>query len=838
MKPSVWVVALAAILSPPARADDAPAAVASTNDAGPPRGFFVEAVLGTSLLGLGWSKNTFNVTGFEYPATVRFGALLANNMEASGSLGLSGSWAPVAGQSYFDAVLGGELKTSWGSLGPFHTYALTGLNAGVLLDTYGTSPEVGLNLGFGGKYFITRHWALGGEVGLRPKVIFAPSSSTFSYGPEFQSGIYLALTGTWLPPPPAPPGQAAAPTPDKSQEQDKPKCLAYVTDGWFEPSQGVWQDDPTVEDRPSKQLSRQDLEGAAYQAELDMVAGKDTLLFGVHHYRHAGTQTTVDSRDSLVLKGYSNCTELTSVKLKVTLREGIVPKELFVTPVSAQVPLDGQAGPKTLSWEVRIPAPRGIPEKPFRFDSPLPYELKAELVRDTGLSTGLFMSVFGRTQVLRGPTVSFVPVQLGVADPSVAAAAQKLALESSRRLPDFLPLPPEGLPAVVKPAFDLSGASLGIKWLEDRKEEAAAAAVMNALNTAAFLEDADRVVGVVSKKDLLTFLASAPPTPTKGRVKPSALKLPHAGTQLSSKVVLVAADEPVETVAHELLHTLPDGWSDDEMVQECGRAYHNREDASANGVRIDTDGAPAARERKSGMTPVMGPGAPPSGSWLSQCTYAHVLKELEGGPPDPPVVLVRAVLLRDGANTKGAILPLYTLWGHTDARIMKPGGYSIVVRDDNGVELNHYGFTPKWTDIETGGQRHVLSVAYRIAWRPDIDTIELTGPSGAVLDRKKFSSKEPTVELESPKDKALVKVSGGKVHVKWRGSGDSDRALAYTVVYSADGGKTFTTLQSESPATEVDFTPAAGVAKHFIRVTVTDGTRSSTVEARVTISGP
>ena len=44
--------------------------------------------------------------------------------------------------------------------------------------------------------------------------------------------------------------------------------------------------------------------------------------------------------------------------------------------------------------------------------------------------------------------------------------------------------------------------------------------------------------------------------------------------------------ESWDTVAHELVHTLPEGWAGDEMEEECGRNYHNKSDRIVNGEVI------------------------------------------------------------------------------------------------------------------------------------------------------------------------------------------------------------------------------------------------------------
>jgi hypothetical protein len=113
-------------------------------------------------------------------------------------------------------------------------------------------------------------------------------------------------------------------------------CLTYVTDGWFSPTQAVWQDDPSFEDKPRKQLTRRPGTDVIYDAELPMVKDKDTLLFGAHHYRLNGQQVIVDSRDFIVLKGMTNCTVPVPVKMKFTLQNAAGSKTLYTSPTVAR----------------------------------------------------------------------------------------------------------------------------------------------------------------------------------------------------------------------------------------------------------------------------------------------------------------------------------------------------------------------------------------------------------------------------------------------------------------------------------------------------------------------
>jgi hypothetical protein len=113
------------------------------------------------------------------------------------------------------------------------------------------------------------------------------------------------------------------------------------------------------------------------------------------------------------------------------------------------------------------------------------------------------------------------------------------------------------------------------------------------------------------------------------------------------------------------------------------------------------------------------------------------------------------------------------------------------------------------------------------------------GPNGKVLDKRKLSTRDPSVEFEAPKDKHEAPVQDGKIHVVWRGKGDSDtQPLFYSVLYSSDDGATYTTQSFEQTQTQWDVSVDSKATRHRIKVTATDGSRSGNKELRVTTPGP
>jgi len=624
----------------------------------------------------------------------------------------------------------------------------------------------------------------------------------------------------------------------KPYGQSVERCQVYVTEGWFEPTQGVWQDDPDFEDRPRKQLTRLPGDDVHYEAELPLTVDRDTVLFGVHHYRKDGEKVTVDSRDTIVLRGQSNCTVAEPVKLDFTLHTPGVLRRIWLSPVLSQVPLSGPPAVRFSPWEVQLKVGEGLPaDHTFKPTVDLRHLLVAELVRENGAGTGLQMTVEFHPVYMSGPKVHFVPVLLTPFDsPSeeeaLHALTEALAEETAKKTPDLFPLTPGSLPTFVKGLRNFSEADIPSKWFSFRRSDATVAALNDTLAASTFLDGAGRVAVVLRRKDFVSLFgegaagmtvdSSVHATPKGPQEK---ARLGQART-LSWKVMLMPSTETWDTVAHELLHTLPEGWAESEMKRECGRAYHNESLPIANGIRLTQDGVAGERQRRNALIPLMGPSTPQNELWITQCTYEHLTRELAAGPPDPPVLLVRAFVSQDGR--KGELRPSYDLMGNSDLAPGKGGPWAFVLRDEKGLELGRYPFTPRFKDIETQTPRQMTSVVYRVPQLPGLARVELLGPGG-VLDRQGRSVQAPTLRILAPSEGEKLTASQGKVRITWEGGALAGRTLLYSVSYSTNGGKDFLGQSFERKEASWDVRIDPKAKTHQVKVMATDGSRSAEV---------
>jgi hypothetical protein len=267
-------------------------------------------------------------------------------------------------------------------------------------------------------------------------------------------------------------------------------------------------------------------------------------------------------------------------------------------------------------FTVRIAAAQGVPRaRTFQFDFGAHYEISAVLSPTDPAQRGIIdgrVTVRGEVHEQPPLHVLVVPVRLGLElpdDPArVTSIDPELVANSARtEVGDYLPVPVGGVTATVAPVLDLrslawdpADRTANTKLLEQQLQPY--------VHSARGSPGVTRVVAVLSARD----------TQVTDAANYGAL----AGTQL-----IYGRSETLEqanALAHEIAHTIPKSWSDDEMVRDCGQNFHNQaghRKKVAHGLRLLKSGAPV-RQRMDGES-IMS-----SGPWIDQCTYNNVARGL------------------------------------------------------------------------------------------------------------------------------------------------------------------------------------------------------------------
>ena len=537
-------------------------------------------------------------------------------------------------------------------------------------------------------------------------------------------------------------------------------CPATEVEGSFEPTQGVWQDAPTFADGPGRRLTRIEGRGhPAYRAELPMVRGRPTMLFGVDR---VADEVPINSRMNFVLKGIGHgaMTGL-GFPYEFTKTDATGTTELARGGIGPLPVIRGGGdctGPNTTPFEISMPvffrAAPGTPVvAPFTFDAAGFYTLTWEV--GLGFRDNLKVTVEGTVVETENLNISIVPVILpdinpltGImtsvpADsPSIAqlqAFANRVESDTRNYLGDFFPLLPPFHPVVSQPprVWDLTrifreaerivkARSPGISALDLNAQRATTARglVNRRLANTATPSGLDRIIVVMLESDFQTLRRASG----------------VAATTFNQKVAYVPSGvlrwkfEPIHTVAHELGHTMPYSWGAAQMDAECGQDYHNDYLMSvAYGYRMLRGGVFVADADSliSAAQSFMGPALRMTDTreaWVDQCTYANLVKELQA-VPDPPVILVSGLLRREGGAISGDLFPLYQLDSTVGLESGGEGDMTIVLRDTNAAELGRYPFAAIW-DVPHGPPLDLIAFSHTVPDLPGVARIDLEGPAG------------------------------------------------------------------------------------------------------------
>jgi len=615
-------------------------------------------------------------------------------------------------------------------------------------------------------------------------------------------------------------GDTTGDTTGKSTGETRPVGIA--TAGWFEPCQGVWQDDKNFPDKPTKQLTK--LSDTSYKAELKMVLGRHTKLYGLRDDKHT----------MIVIKGETNRSIEVDVRFRFTLTEnGKPPRVLYIEPAPHnKAYVDGPVDKSIHKFNATLNAYDGIGltnlNNSWQFTATGPYTIVADLIKPDGSSTGLSVSVFGDVVKTLPPKVYFYPMIWNEPNGNMHDALADLKKTTKRlsdacadNIPIYYPLADKDFHTEALDAIDYTDEIKRIdgKWsiwdasfTDDWRVVNVLPRLARKLSTMAYQEKTGRIVCVLPRPDFKAI---------KG------MEDAAASTE-TQKVIFVPDTTSYSTIAHEYVHTTPFLWSSDEMEKELELDYHNGKDKNyADGAEI-FDGS--FEKRENDKPAIMGPNG--LDKWITQGTYWHLINEFLN-PHDPPVTVVTGYLKNDH-GVDASISPLYQMMGEVDLP-EGPGNWEIELRGADGSIQHRYGFEPHWQLPDVTNPVSYLAFAYRVPYLPGTAQIDIAGPDGKILDSRKISKHGPQVSITSPVDRGAAAVHNGKVTVKWTGKDPDGTPLLYSVLYSPNDGDDWYSEAFEISGTTADIVLEGGAEKPRVKVIATNGSRSSESEAGFTL---
>ncbi|MBV8171202.1 MAG: hypothetical protein JO219_04635 [Candidatus Eremiobacteraeota bacterium] len=637
-------------------------------------------------------------------------------------------------------------------------------------------------------------------------------------------------------PTPTPPLVGVTPTPALVRTTPTPaeaQCSYYVEDGNLEPTQGVWQDDYVFDDHVGKAITRDEdetekLHYPVFNAQLPMVAGRDTLIFAMVPFRFARSPLlprVPGNRDHIAMVVDSDCKTFVPVRLQFTLQQpGAPDAQIYLSQVIRSIPLDPPRRPTFGKYVVDLDALYGVPpppNKPFTFRAlkDNTYRIVAQLVRDGGAPfPGLTMAVHGTVNETELPEIVFRPVYLrATPPPDLIKKTSTLETMAKAMIGDYYPIVPSSVRFVMAPATHIT---LDHIYDPDGFEKQ--------ITASAFVGGSGRVVVVLDSEEYKDIdYADMFNSESNGESFP--------------KVAVVRDDVTYKTVIHELTHTFPYIWSTDEMIKECsapgdyhgliGRNPQGRPTKHGHvsfGERMYVGGRPD-RFRVSEFWAYMTLTGEDD-VYASQCDFWHLANQLEK-KTDPPMLLVGGRLSNSHGVISGAFDPFYDVVSDADVASVQGSAWSIAVLGEDGRVIATYPIRSPFTNNEDERPLPVGRFLYPL---PDPDgavTIRLSGP-GITLTRK-LAAQRPVVTIASPSDAAVVTPLRGRVHIAWQASVPSGGKPLASVYYGGDQTPLIEQLFEKTASSfDVELDPRAH--SHTVKVVVTDGTRSG--ESTITFS--
>jgi hypothetical protein len=223
--------------------------------------------------------------------------------------------------------------------------------------------------------------------------------------------------------------------------------------------------------------------------------------------------------------------------------------------------------------------------------------------------------------------------------------------------------------------------------------------------------------------------------------------------------------------------------------------------------------------------------------WISDQNYKRIYQNLTGSAPTAPEAVRSPRVVGDWLSVFGSIYTttstatmdyLRHTTGDVSVPARTPGAYAIRLRNLGGTTLADYAFTPSG-DSDSPILLYGQVVTFAAGTR-DVQIVRLS-------DQHVFA--DHPISANAPSIGSVVVVSAtqpvtGNVTLQWNASDPDGLPLTFDVLYSRDGGLTYTPLQTHVPASPVQMsTLALGGGTGRFRIVASDGVNTASANSAV-----
>ena len=180
--------------------------------------------------------------------------------------------------------------------------------------------------------------------------------------------------------------------------------------------------------------------------------------------------------------------------------------------------------------------------------------------------------------------------------------------------------------------------------------------------------------------------------------------------------------------------------------------------------------------------------------------------------------------------------PFFVLKGAFEVQPRKPGSYNIVLKKGD-QELARYPFTPR---VMVSGvsknpgdpELNFLAVQELVPYVDGTTGVDITGPGNALLYSVKAGPAFPQVQITSPAGGESL--DGDAINLAWTATDADGDTMYFTVLYSADGGVNWETVEENLTAqsTSIDRIDLQASTSAMFRVLATDGIHTTVATSK------
>jgi hypothetical protein len=164
--------------------------------------------------------------------------------------------------------------------------------------------------------------------------------------------------------------------------------------------------------------------------------------------------------------------------------------------------------------------------------------------------------------------------------------------------------------------------------------------------------------------------------------------------------------------------------------------------------------------------------------------------------------------------------------------------FTIDLLGNNSKVIEQYPFEPKNYTDRIPGQDQLALIGEMVPYLPGVKQIAIS-KNGDTLALRNVSTSSPEVKMVVPSGGETLPPEGN-ITVSWNGSDANHDKLRYSLLYSANGGENWKTINSAINETSyrVDLEELPGSDKALFRVIATDGINTDIADSNATFSIP